>query len=368
VTNLSAALWHQYMRDNDLAALSEAVSTARAAATAVSPDWAKRSAFLANLGCMLNMLADSTGDHETRAEAVTRLREALAIGAPDEPERARTLLFLGTALSAGQRQDQTSRTGALAALREAARSVTASTTDRIQAAVRWGLLAGSDGDPADTASAYAEAVALLPRLAGRQLRRADQERFLGLLPGLPSDAAASAVAAGHPAHAFELLELGRGILLGQMLELRTDIAELARQHPDLAARVQALRGLLDSGSADAGSELHGLTTQKLPGGPNQYRLAATGWSRAHQRYALVREWDEVLTAIRDLPGFAQFLTTPTLADMEKAARNGPIVFVIVSRYGSHGLILRSSWTAPSFLEAVTSGKVGTHGITEAASR
>ena len=26
------------------------------------------------------------------------------------------------------------------------------------------------------------------------------------------------------------------------------------------------------------------------------------------------------------------------------------------------------WTAPSFLEAVTSGKVGTHGITEAAPR
>jgi hypothetical protein len=29
---------------------------------------------------------------------------------------------------------------------------------------------------------------------------------------------------------------------------------------------------------------------------------------------------------------------------------------------------REKWTAPSFLEAVTSGKVGTHGITETASR
>jgi len=28
---------------------------------------------------------------------------------------------------------------------------------------------------------------------------------------------------------------------------------------------------------------------------------------------------------------------------------------------------REGWTAPSFLEAVTSGKVGTHAITEAAS-
>jgi hypothetical protein len=31
-------------------------------------------------------------------------------------------------------------------------------------------------------------------------------------------------------------------------------------------------------------------------------------------------------------------------------------------------VWRPFWTAPSFLETVTSGKVGTHGITEAAPR
>jgi tetratricopeptide (TPR) repeat protein len=340
--NLSATLKYRYERDGDLAALSEAVSTARAAATAISPDRADRSAWLSNLGTLLDMLADSTGDQETRAEAVARLREALAIRVLDEPERAQTLLALGTALIDGQSQDPAAREEALAAFREAARSVTAVTTTRIAAAVRWGALAGSSADPTDALSGYAEAVALLPRLAGRQLHRADQERLLGIVPGLASDAAACAIATGDPSHAVELLELGRGILLGQVLELRTDIAELARQHPDLAARVQALRGLLDSGPAGAGSEPHGLAPKMLPDGLSQDQPLVTARPIPDQRHALIREWDEVLTAIRRLPGFAQFLAAPSMAAIEKAAGTGSIVFVNVSRYRSDALILRSA--------------------------
>jgi tetratricopeptide (TPR) repeat protein len=342
MTNLSATLKYRYMRDGDLAALSEAVSAARAAATAISPDRADRSAWLANLGTLLDTLADSTGDKQTRAEAVARLREALAIRAPDEPKRAQTLLALGTALVAGESQDQAARDEALAAFREAARSVTALTTTRIAAAVKWGALAGAGADPAGALSGYAEAVALLPRLAGRQLHRADQERLLGIVPGLASDAAACAIAAGDPSHAVELLELGRGILLGQVLELRTDIAELARQHPGLAARVQALRGLLDSGLAGAGSEPHGLATQLLPDGLSQDQPLVAARPVPDQRHALIREWDEVLTAIRRLPGFAQFLAAPSMADIEKAAGTGSIVFVNVSSYRSDALILRST--------------------------
>jgi tetratricopeptide (TPR) repeat protein len=353
MTNLSAALSNKYFRDKDPVALSEAVSTARAAAMAVSPDRVRRSAWLANLGLLLHILAESTGDQETREEAVTRLRDALAVGAPDEPQRARTLLTLGTALVARDGQDGASRGEALAAFREAARSITASTTTRVVAAVRWGLLAGSDGNAADAASGYAEAVGLLPRLAGRQLRRADQERLLGILPGLASDAAASAIAAGDPARAVELLETGRGILLGQALELRTEIAELARQHPDLAARVVALRGLLDSGMGDADAEPCGRPAQQLPGQLPQDQLVATGRPGKDQRYALIRGWDEVLMAIRRLPGFANFLAAPSMAEMEEAAGNGPIVFVNVSPYRSDALVLCSSGHVVVHLPALT---------------
>ena len=39
-----------------------------------------------------------------------------------------------------------------------------------------------------------------------------------------------------------------------------------------------------------------------------------------------------------------------------------------ARMLNHNYIGTEHWTAPSFLEGVTSGKVGTHDITEAASR
>jgi tetratricopeptide (TPR) repeat protein len=352
VANLSSALVNRYVRDSDMGALSEAVSTARAAAAAVSPDRAERSAWLANLGRMLDLLADSTGDQGTRSEAVTRLREALAVRTQDEPERAYTLLALGNALAAGDGQDEASREEALAAYREAAHSVTASTTTRIVAAASWGALAGSAGAPPDAASGYAEAVVLLPRLVGRQLRRADQERLLSILPGLASDAAAAAIRSGDPARAVELLEMGRGVLLGQVLELRADIAELARQHPGLAARVQALQGLLDSGLADMGPEPQKLLVQQFPGGLPQEQWAAASPS-ADQRYALVREWDNVRAEIRSLPGFAHFLEPPDMADMEEAAGNGPIVFINLSPYRCDALVLRSSGHVVVHLRGLT---------------
>ena len=41
---------------------------------------------------------------------------------------------------------------------------------------------------------------------------------------------------------------------------------------------------------------------------------------------------------------------------------------VPERQGRRPVVGRVCWTAPSFLEAVTSGKVGTHDITETAPR
>ncbi len=47
-------------------------------------------------------------------------------------------------------------------------------------------------------------------------------------------------------HALELLELGRGIIAGLLLEMRTDISSLEQQHVELAERFSSLRDELDS--------------------------------------------------------------------------------------------------------------------------
>lgn len=46
--------------------------------------------------------------------------------------------------------------------------------------------------------------------------------------------------------ALELLELGRYVIAGLLLEMRTDISNLKQQHPILAVEFESLRKELDS--------------------------------------------------------------------------------------------------------------------------
>jgi hypothetical protein len=100
---------------------------------------------------------------------------------------------------------------------------------------------------------YESAVAQLPLLAWRGIRRDDQEHLLARWGGLAGDAAAAAVRAGHRGRAAELLEHGRGILWAQLLDARTDLARLAAAAPGLAARMDGVRAELDAGAAAPGS-------------------------------------------------------------------------------------------------------------------
>jgi len=47
-------------------------------------------------------------------------------------------------------------------------------------------------------------------------------------------------------HVLELLKLGRGVIAGLLLEMRTDISEIERRHPVLAIEFVFFRDELDS--------------------------------------------------------------------------------------------------------------------------
>ncbi|KAJ4181737.1 hypothetical protein NW767_014057 [Fusarium falciforme] len=60
--------------------------------------------------------------------------------------------------------------------------------------------------------------------------------------GLASMAVATALNVGQGAyHALRLLELGCGVIVGQLMEMRGDISDLKQQHPDLGAEFTSLR-------------------------------------------------------------------------------------------------------------------------------
>ena len=150
-----------------------------------------------------------------------------------------------------------------------------------------------------------------------------------------ADAAACCAHAGLPGRAVELFEQGRGVLLGQALDTRTDLTALAERHPGLAARFTALRDDLDRAGDPA----------RLPATlPEGTEGIAAGRAEAASRDAERRRttsaaFDQVITEIRRLPGFEGFLRSPPVAELLAAAAEGPVVVITVSGFGSYALIL-----------------------------
>ncbi|MFC0598006.1 CHAT domain-containing protein [Streptomyces palmae] len=175
--------------------------------------------------------------------------------------------------------------------------------------------------------AYGLAIGLLPKIAARHLSHDDHLRQLSQLAGLATDAAAAAIRNGEPVRALELLEQGRGLLIGDILDTQHDLGRLAEVEPSLA---EALR--------DAGDRLATEVDPHLPAPPGVPSVT-------DRRIGLVREWDRTVAAIRKVPGFSDFLAPPRLWDLVGVAVNGPVITVNVSRFGCDALVLTDGGVA-----------------------
>ncbi|WP_157254526.1 CHAT domain-containing protein [Nonomuraea typhae] len=248
-------------------------------------------------------------------ECVRLARRALDLTPADHPHRCAYGYHLGLALRA--LNETTGSTSALSEAREvfthAAGVAAAPVGERLNAVRGLGATAMLQGDFPAALRAYEEAVLLLPQLVSPHLRRSDRERGLGSLSGLAAEAASAAVAAGAPERAVELLEAARGVLLSEALGIRGGLADLRRQEPELAEQIAELRAELDQPPASQD--------------PVQ----------VHQR--LARQWRELLTRIRAVPGFGDFLNPPSIADLQPEALAGPIVLVAISDFRGDALVL-----------------------------
>ena len=202
---------------------------------------------------------------------------------------------------------------------------------RLGAARAWGTLATSAGRWRSAADAFATGVELLPRIAGRTLRRDDAEHELSGIEGIHVDAAAAALHAGDPAGALPVLELGRGVLLSYALDARTELADLHDAAPALAAEVTRLRDAMDAVGQEAG------LIEMPPGEP-----APDPLSEADRRHALAARWDATLAQVRAVPGFADFGRPPQVADLLTAGRSGPVVVVNVSELRCDALLVTTA--------------------------
>ncbi|MFL4908780.1 CHAT domain-containing protein [Streptomyces sp. MMS24-I2-30] len=253
------------------------------------------------------------------AEAVAR--EAMAAAGADDVGHVRALLALSHVLA---RRD-TGGEDPAGEVRELRGRVYRTThfplPERIAAAESAGRTAVTRGDWEDAAAHFEAAVDLLPRLVGHRLARSDRELLIADQPLLASQAAACALQLGDPHRALDLLERGRGILLGQLTETRRDLSDLRRQAPELAAEFSRLGEAMTTLGASA----------------DQAPDRAPGPARDEHRLT-VRSWERVRDEIRGLPGFESFLR-PGVPDLGTLTAGGPVVVVNLATVRSDAIVL-----------------------------
>lgn len=329
LANLAVVLKAKAHHTKDLGSLRHAIELEREGTDLASGTGGRhRAGVLTNLGNSLRLYFEYSGDTSSLEDAISAGRAAVDGTAEDHPFRAQyevnlalSLSIHGVAAKDGRHIEE-----AIGLLEAAASRGSAPTAVRVSAAREWGGLAMSIGRPEQAARGFALGVELLPRLAARGLLRSDATRWMAEYSRLASDAAACALAAGQPDRAVEVLEMGRGVLLAQALESRTDLTELRERAPDLAGRFDRLCSRLDDSATD-GSDLIG--GPEVSGGEDDPDL----------RRKLAQELDGLIARIRTLPGLERFLLAPYAAQLAAEAHSGPIVMVNVSRYRCDALVL-----------------------------
>ncbi|MFF0318648.1 CHAT domain-containing protein [Micromonospora sp. NPDC005252] len=297
LTNLANALLLRYRAGHADATATAMLAAYRAAVDELTPEHPARTMCLSNLATALEAVADAaTSDPGSAATATAGVGGSAALAE------------------------------AAAALRAAADVESAPSLLRAVAASRYAAHVAQAGDLPAALDGYATAIELIDLVAWHGMDPDDQTRLLGRFPGLASDAAAVAVALDNPERAVELLEYGRGVLLTRAHDAGADLAALRAQAPRLAARLAELQDALDDFPAPAGvASAAGLT--------------ATAGPTPEQRYDLATRRRQLLTEIRDRPGFADFLRPPPFDELARAAADGPVVLVNVAARRCDALVV-----------------------------
>ena len=261
-------------------------------------------------------------------------RAALAGTSDDYPGRGRWLHFLGHHLES--RYNRTPNPLDLEAATTtwlAAWNLTnASGYDRLGAAVHAAtMFVHSSKDLSKAGSLLHDATQLIPLTTSRLLQREDQQHILGKLSHLsiaPFTTAVLLEAGQSPLEVLRLLELSRSITNSQLLDYRSDISDLVEQHPRLAADFDSLRQEIDTPPPC-------IESSNIP--LKQHLQIQRGADC--RRTKVNRDFNDILSQIRQQPGFENFMDAPSYAYLLSAAREGPIVVLNATKYRSDAILI-----------------------------
>jgi tetratricopeptide (TPR) repeat protein len=161
----------------------------------------------------------------------------------------------------------------------------------------------------------------IPHVHRRSLTISDQQYIATHFSGFATNACSLALEVGQPAErALEELERGRGVILGLLMDDRSDISDLEAEHPELHAQYEALRLQLSN------------PPQKPPNEKPSNFLA-------EKRAQIGIELEKCVEDIQQLPGFQNFFKGLTSKQIEDCAAQGNIIVVNITQLRSDALIV-----------------------------
>src|SRR5467141_864203 len=159
---------------------------------------------------------------------------------------------------------------------------------------------------------------LLPTVHTRLLDRNDQQFVMSTFAGVASDLCGFYLASSRPNEALEYLEQGRGVIISQLLDRRTDLSDLIADHPKLAGQYERLVNEVN-------------TT------PLTHNAADVPATKRHREAAA--ELDVCIRTIRGIPDHRRFLLGQTVAEMQECAGEGTIVVVNITEFRSDAILI-----------------------------
>ncbi|KAH7325429.1 CHAT domain-containing protein [Rhizoctonia solani] len=215
---------------------------------------------------------------------------------------------------------------ALDYFRQAARCSIGNPKGRLDAALGWARTARKY-KLSDDLHGYQAAIEILPEFIWLGATIDQRYDTLGQLSSVAIEAASAAISSGEFTLAIEWLEQGRSIVWNQIILLRSPLDELHIHHPSLASRLQSL-----------GHELHNAGSRVS--NPEAPATDSTNLEQeAQKHHQLAQEYTDLLSQVRQLPGFENFLRPKAANELVNAARSGPVVIINVHMTRSDALVI-----------------------------
>ncbi|KAG1752099.1 CHAT domain-containing protein [Suillus lakei] len=284
---------------------------------------------LQGLSSVLCSRFTETQKNEDVEEAITLCQQSLAALPALHPHRCHSYEWLWEAYISRYQVQQNPADLALAVenFRLASRHPTQGFPSRIIHAYYW-TAAAEKHSHVSALEAYATFFELLDgHLATRSstISRREANAAFHYARSLPVDAASCAIYYNDSRLAVEFMELGRGQQWSLASRLRTPLEDLESANPTIARNFSQLSQRLSDAQGSAVSTNRAAADQ-----------AATEYRK------FTEQWQSVVDEIRHLRGFSRFLLPPSYEDLQVAARHGPVIILIASKYSCGAIIVPTS--------------------------